>query len=233
MARKKKLTGYFIEDHADIMERLAAGTATADDQKKAAAALNEADLYEDVYQNCTNKIEPYVERAGQAGDLPASLCDSVDILLEFWLANKDNPACQPETMADVRKALSVGVKYSLVPCIDALAKLDAVTPQTVIQRAARAAPKSYFLAPGFPSRLIKWREYAGLTQEELARKCVLPVTAVQGYENGTKNPQPRTVRRIVNVLNVPLSKLVDGENEQQIPIGVSSATKRSVDEETE
>lgn len=231
---KKKLTGYFIEDHPEIMDRLQLGKATADDQKKIAAALYDADVYEDVYMNCTSKIEPYVERAGKPdGELPASLCDSLDILLEFWNEHRENPACKEEVMALIRKGLNVGAKYSLDPCIEALAKLDSVTTSTIIQRIAKATPKAAYLAPGFPSRLIKWREYAGLTQEELARKAMVNVPALQGYENGVKNPQPRTVRRLVNALNIPLSKLVDGENEQQIPIGASSVKKHSVDEETE
>lgn len=234
MARKKKLTGYFIEDHEDIMERLEAGTATAADQKLIAAELYESDIYHDSYNFCTEQIEPFVARPHNPdGELPASVGESLGMLLEFWNANKANPACNEEVMGLVRKALSVGAKYSLVPCIEALAKLDSVTQQTIIQRAAKASPKTSFLAPGFPSRLIKWREYAGLTQKELAKKVRLPENTVMRYELGTMTPQPRTIRSIVNALNIPLSKLVDGENEQQQPIGVSSATKRAADEDSE
>lgn len=234
MARKKKLTGYFIEDHEDIMKRLEAGTATAADQAKAASELYDSDIYHDSYNFCTDQIEPYTARPHRPdGELPASVGESLGLLLEFWNANKANPACNEEVMADIRRALNVGAKYSLVPCIEALAKLDSVTTQTIIQRAAKATPKSSFLAPGFPSRLTKWREYAGLTQKELAQKIWLPENTVMRYELGAMTPQPRTIRRIVNALNVPLSKLVDGENEQQIPIGVSSVKPRAADEETE
>lgn len=230
MAKKK--TGYFIEDHADIVAALEAGTATAEQQKLAAAALQEADLYQDVYNNCTDKIEPHVLRAGKFdGELPASLCDSLDILLEFWNKNKANPACDEEFMADMRKALTVGARYSLDPCIKALAKLDSVTTSTVIQRIAKAAPKASYFAPGFPSRLTALRAKAGLTQDELARKIVAPLAAIQGYENGVKNPQPRTLRRLATALKVSLTALVDGEPEPVI--GVSSVKKRSVDEDSE
>lgn len=55
-----KQTGYFIEDRADIMARLRDGTATPEDQRLAALALEECDLYQDVYTNLSDMIEPYV-----------------------------------------------------------------------------------------------------------------------------------------------------------------------------
>lgn len=230
MAKKK--TGYFVEDNADIMARLGAGTATAEQQKLAASALMEADTYQDSYFYCADQIEPYTARPHRPdGGLPASVGESLTILLEFWNRNKANPACDEEFMADIRKALTVGARYSLDPCIKALAKLDSVTTSTVIQRIARAAPKASYFAPGFPSRLTALRAKAGLTQDELARKIVAPLAAVQGYENGVKNPQPRTLRRLATALKVSLTALVDGEPEPAI--GVSSVKKRSVDEDSE
>lgn len=227
---KKKKTGYFVEDHADIMERLRAGTATAADQILAANALQEADQYEDAYHFCTEQIEPYVQRAERPnGLLPASLCDSVAVLLEFWNANRNNPACDAEVMAIIRKALTSGAKYSLAPSIEALAKLDAVSTSTVTQRLAKATQRAGFLAPGFPARLQKGREDAGLSQEELARKIKVQTDTVIAYEAGTRTPSMMMVSRMVDVLNIPLSKA----HPEAEPIKVSSDLKHSVDEEME
>lgn len=81
--------GYFIEDHEDTMDRLSVGRATDGDQMLAYNALHEADLYEDVYGQVAEIIEPFVNRMTRPnGELPASVVDSVRILVDFWVKNK-------------------------------------------------------------------------------------------------------------------------------------------------
>lgn len=54
-------------------------------------------IYEDVYSQLCEKIDPHVKPTGHGGSsinndsLCHSVVDSFDALLEFWLANKDNP----------------------------------------------------------------------------------------------------------------------------------------------
>lgn len=233
MAKEK--TGYFVEDHADIMERLAAGTATAEDQRLAAAALHEADIYQDVYNNCTDKIEPYIERVTRPdGDLPASLCDSVDMLLEFWLANRQNPACNSEVMGLVRKGLTVGAKHSLAPCIEALAKVTAESTEMVPGMRGKNAPNGANLAPGFPTRLQKLRIAARVSAAQLAKRIRSTTTAIEQYEVGEVVPQGRIVSRIVKALQADEKYLIHGIEPEQRPIGVSSVKKvKAADEDSE
>lgn len=227
-----KKTGYFVEDHADIMERLRAGTATAADQILAANALQEADQYEDAYHFCTEQIEPYVQRAERPnGLLPASLCDSVTMLLEFWNENRNNPAINVSVMANVRRALATGAKYSLASCEEALAKLDTLMPKATTQRVPTPPLRLGFPAPGFPARLKKCREEAGFGRGYLAVMMRVHESTIAHYEAGNITPQGRTVIRLATVLQIPLAKLRDGEVEQ--PIKVTSDQKHSVDEETE
>lgn len=234
MARRK-LTGYFIEDHADIMARLKTGTATPDDQKKILAELQEADLHADVYNNLTSKIEPYVCRITRPdGTLPSSVCDSMDILLEFWLKHRSNPALQEGVMAMIRKALTVGTRYSLTPCVEALAKLDAEEAAEVAQRYSRAYPNSAKLSPGFPLRLQAARQAAGMSVEELAERVYQPPKNVERYELGTMVPQTRTINRIVNVLHTSLAALTRGEPvEPPTKVSLSFAHMRGADEDSE
>lgn len=233
MARRK-LTGYFIEDHADIMKRLEAGVATAEDQKKIFDELQEADLHADVYNNLTSKIEPYVCRMTRPdGTLPSSVCDSMDILLEFWLKHRTNPVLKEGVMAMIRKALTVGTRYSLIPCVEALAKLDAEEAAEVAQRYSRAYPNSAKLSPGFPLRLQAARKAANMTIEELAERVYQPPKNVERYELGTMVPQTRTINRIVNVLHTSLEALTVGDIVEPPRKVLTSAHMRGADEDSE
>ena len=73
----------------DTIERLLLGKATSGDQLLSANALQQLDVCGDVYIHIADMIEPYVERFGKRGELPASVTDSFDIIFKFWLANKD------------------------------------------------------------------------------------------------------------------------------------------------
>lgn len=80
---------YFVDDHEDTMDRLSVGKATEGDQLLVFNQLHHADLYEDVYDQLTDMIEPYVQRGERPnGQLPASVVSSMQILLNFWLENK-------------------------------------------------------------------------------------------------------------------------------------------------
>lgn len=46
------------------------------------AISEELPIYEDVYDQCCDLIEPYVERPGKPGFLPGSVVDSLSLLLK-------------------------------------------------------------------------------------------------------------------------------------------------------
>lgn len=77
---------YFIDD-ASRLTRLLNGEGTPVDQQEAAKALEEYDMYADVYDQITDLIEPHVQRdfINPRGQLPASVVHSVEYLLKFWL----------------------------------------------------------------------------------------------------------------------------------------------------
>lgn len=52
----------------------------------------------------------------------------------------------------------------------------------------------------------------GFTQQELAEKAGLAVTAVCNYEAGTRMPRLDSAARIADALDVSLDALVEGEN---------------------
>lgn len=82
---------YFVDDHEDTMGRLYTGTATEGDQLLVYNQLHHADLYEDVYDQLTELIEPFVQRGERPnGQLPASVVHSVEFLLKFWQENKQS-----------------------------------------------------------------------------------------------------------------------------------------------
>lgn len=80
---------YFVDDNEDIMDRLNIGEATKDDQLLVYNQLHYADIYEDVYDQLTDIIEPFVNRGIRPdGELPASVVHSVEFLVKFWNEHK-------------------------------------------------------------------------------------------------------------------------------------------------
>ncbi len=61
------------------------------------------------------------------------------------------------------------------------------------------------------STLRQLRERAGLTQEELARRCGIPVRTYQRWETGetTARPSVRQIKALCRELNIPIEDLPD------------------------
>lgn len=51
------------------------------------------EIFEDIYNRCADKLEPYIDRIGKMGftPLPASISDSLDIVIEHWIATVAEP----------------------------------------------------------------------------------------------------------------------------------------------
>lgn len=100
----------WIDEHSDTLDRLLAGKATEGDQMIVANHLQECDLYEDVYGQLCDMIEPHVSRAYQDGWLPASVVDSMRYLLDKEVARLNLCRAQPVVggfdLDDVRGALA-------------------------------------------------------------------------------------------------------------------------------
>jgi DNA-binding XRE family transcriptional regulator len=220
-----KQTGYFIEDYADIMERLSTGTATKADQHIVFNALEAADVHADVYTQIANMISPMVVAEPMKCKLPASVVESFQILLEFWQLHCHNPLLDHETIKLVRHALSVGAHYSLAPCVEALAKVNAGSTAMVPGKRGKNTPNSGNLAPGFPARLTKARLEARITVEQLAKRINVQNSIVERYESGLIVPQSRLASRIVKALQADENYLLFGIESEQRPIGVSSVKK--------
>ena len=60
-------------------------------------------------------------------------------------------------------------------------------------------------------KIKKRREEIGLTQSELARKCILPPTTIWNIENGKRKPGLKSILRIADALGVCLDSLVKEE----------------------
>jgi len=53
------------------------------------------------------------------------------------------------------------------------------------------------------------RRRAGLTQKELGEKLNVSQSAIGQFENENSNPNLKTIRKIADALNIPISELVD------------------------
>lgn len=54
----------------------------------------------------------------------------------------------------------------------------------------------------------KFREEKGLTQKELGKRCGMSESTLRQYESGLKNPQIDTIKKIADVLEVPLKEIL-------------------------
>ena len=77
----------------------------------------------------------------------------------------------------------------------------------------------------FVTRLKQARAAAGLTQKEFAAKLFLSQQAYAKYETGTSTPNPETLKKISDILNVSVDYLLGKET-------VPSWLKGAIDEET-
>lgn len=57
----------------------------------------------------------------------------------------------------------------------------------------------------FGDKLKQLRTAAGMTQEELAKKCGITKQNISRYENSSREPNIRTAKIIADALNVPLA----------------------------
>jgi len=66
--------------------------------------------------------------------------------------------------------------------------------------------------------LVRLREKAGLTQKDLATKLGIARTTYSGYENGAREPDLDTLKRIADFFEVSLDYLLnrDGSNEMKL-----------------
>lgn len=58
------------------------------------------------------------------------------------------------------------------------------------------------------TRIETARRAAGLTQEELAEKVGVTVSAIANYENGRRRPRADILKRIAQALNVSMENLI-------------------------
>lgn len=77
----------FIEANEDLMGRLLIGKATEGDQLQVHNHIEACDIYEDVYGQLCDMIEPYVQRqySNPDGKLPASVVEGFGIVFREWL----------------------------------------------------------------------------------------------------------------------------------------------------
>lgn len=87
---------YWGEIQSDTLERLLVGTATEGDQMLAHNLIDEVSVYYDIYNDFVDLIDPFVA----AGQLPASVHDSMRILLEHWGKTAVEPPAVPVRSAE-------------------------------------------------------------------------------------------------------------------------------------
>ena len=59
----------------------------------------------------------------------------------------------------------------------------------------------------FGEKMLKWREDAGLTRKELARKLNVSLTAVKNWETGHSTPKLTKYSEIAKVLNITVKEM--------------------------
>ncbi|UKS25059.1 helix-turn-helix domain-containing protein [Paenibacillus sp. HWE-109] len=64
--------------------------------------------------------------------------------------------------------------------------------------------------------LIRLREKTGLTQKDLATKLGIARTTYSGYENGAREPDLETLKRIADYFDVTLDYLLNGEESKKV-----------------
>lgn len=69
----------------------------------------------------------------------------------------------------------------------------------------------------FGEVLKRLREEAGLTQEELAKKCSMQKQSISRYETGAREPNIRTAKIIADALGVKLELLIPNEMDLETP----------------
>ena len=68
---------------------------------------------------------------------------------------------------------------------------------------------------GFPSRLVRLRADAGMTQKDLAKASGLSVPQIGRYETGISSPRLSALVKLSKALKVDVSELSDSEGEPE------------------
>ncbi|CAI8752411.1 HTH cro/C1-type domain-containing protein [Pseudomonas chlororaphis] len=68
---------------------------------------------------------------------------------------------------------------------------------------------------GFPSRLVRLRADAGMTQKSLSKASGISIPQIQRYEMGTSSPRLSALVKLSKALNVDISLLSDAEDEPE------------------
>jgi transcriptional regulator with XRE-family HTH domain len=76
------------------------------------------------------------------------------------------------------------------------------------------------------TRLKYWRELRGYSLRELAGKSKVPYSAISLLENGKREPQGRTARKLAAALDVEVADLYDQAPAAQEPKYTASATSK-------
>lgn len=69
---------------------------------------------------------------------------------------------------------------------------------------------------GFPSRLVRLRADAGMTQRDLAQASGLSVPQIGRYEMGTSKPRMTALVKLAKALNRDVSELADADDQPEI-----------------
>jgi len=68
---------------------------------------------------------------------------------------------------------------------------------------------------GFPSRLVRLRADAGMTQKDLSLASGISVPQIGRYEMGTSAPRMTALVKLANALRVDVSELTDANHEPE------------------
>lgn len=68
---------------------------------------------------------------------------------------------------------------------------------------------------GFPSRLVRLRADAGMTQRDLAQASGVSVPQIARYETGTSKPRMTALVKLAKALGVDVSMLADANEEPE------------------
>jgi hypothetical protein len=98
--------GSWVEANSNLLDSLAQGVASASSQKAAALYVQECAIYEDVYEQLCEMVEPHVTRPGQSGWLPASVVDSVGLLLANELARRTSDGLMVSVPRDIAERMA-------------------------------------------------------------------------------------------------------------------------------
>lgn len=74
-------------------------------------------------------------------------------------------------------------------------------------------------------RLKEWRDYRGLTQEELAESAGVARYSISNYESGKTSARRRTAERLAEALGVELEDLTTPPARPKVPAPVRSLSK--------